>query len=220
MPRPLDGPRLAPASGTARSLVVFVHGYGANGDDLIALGQMWQAALPDTVFVSPHAPEECAANPFGGRQWFPLTLRDEQELVDGLAQAGPDLDAFLDAELERHGLGPEALALVGFSQGTMMALHVGLRRAGGLAALVGYSGVLANAAALAGEIAARPPVLLVHGAQDELIPAQALAHTRDALQRVDVPVEAHLREGLGHGIDEEGLRLGAGFLARHLAGAG
>jgi len=219
MPRPLDGPRLAPASGTARSLVVFVHGYGANGDDLIALGQMWRAALPDTAFVSPHAPEECAANPFGGRQWFPLTLRDEQELVDGLAQAGPDLDAFLDAELERHGLGPEALALVGFSQGTMMALHVGLRRAGGLAALVGYSGVLANAAALPGEIAARPPVLLVHGAQDELIPAQALAHTRDALKAMDVPVEAHLREGLGHGIDEEGLRLGAGFLARHLAGA-
>jgi len=220
MPRPLDGPRLAPASGTARSLVVLVHGYGANGDDLIALGQMWQAALPDTAFVSPHAPEDCAANPFGGRQWFPLTLRDEQELVDGLAQAGPDLDAFLDAELERHGLEPEALALVGFSQGTMMALHVGLRRGGGLAALVGYSGVLANAAALAGEIAARPPVLLVHGAQDELIPAQALEHTRDALKAVDVPVEAFLREGLGHGIDEEGLRLGAGFLARHLAGAG
>jgi len=218
MPRPLDGPRLAPASGTTRSLVVFVHGYGANGGDLIALGQMWQAVLPDTAFVSPHAPEDCAANPFGGRQWFPLTLRDEQELVDGLAQAGPDLDAFLDAELERHGLGPEALALVGFSQGTMMALHVGLRRNDGLAALVGYSGVLANAAALSGEIAARPPVLLVHGAQDEVIPAQALKHTRDALKSVDVPVEAHLREGLGHGIDEEGLRLGAGFLARHLAG--
>jgi len=220
MPRPLDGPRLAPASGTARSLVVFVHGYGANGDDLIALGQMWQAALPDTAFVSPHAPEECAANPFGGRQWFPLTLRDEQELVDGLAQAGPDLDAFLDAELERHGLGPEALALVGFSQGTMMALHVGLRRNAGPAGIVGYSGVLANTAALPGEIAARPPVLLVHGAQDELIPAQALAHTRDALERVGVPAEAHLREGLGHGIDEEGLRLGAGFLARHLAERG
>jgi len=217
MPRPLDGPRLAPASGAARSLVVFVHGYGANGDDLIALGQMWQAALPDTAFVSPHAPEECAANPFGGRQWFPLSLRDEQELVDGLAQAGPDLDAFLDGELERHGLGPEALALVGFSQGTMMALHVGLRRNDGLAALVGYSGVLGNAAALAGEIAARPPVLLVHGAQDELIPARALDFTRDALKAVDVPVEAFLREGLGHGIDEEGLRLGAGFLARHLA---
>jgi len=220
MPRPLDGPRLAPASGTARSLVVFVHGYGANGDDLIALGQMWQAALPDTAFVSPHAPEECAANPFGGRQWFPLSLRDEQELVDGLAQAGPDLDGFLDAELERQGLRPEALALVGFSQGTMMALHVGLRRKAGLAALVGYSGVLGNAAALAGEIAARPPVLLVHGAQDEVIPAQALEHTRDALKAVDVPVEAFLREGLGHGIDQEGLRLGAEFLARHLAGNG
>jgi len=100
----------------------------------------------------------------------------------------------------------------------MMALHVGLRRKEGAAGIVGYSGVLANAAALPGEIAARPPVLLVHGAQDELIPAQALAHTRDALERVDVPVEAYLREGLGHGIDEEGLRLGAGFLARHLAG--
>ena len=245
MPRPLDGPRLAPASGNAKSLVVFVHGYGANGDDLIALGQMWQAALPDTAFVSPHAPEECAANPFGGRQWFALTLRDQQELIDGLAQAGPDLDAFLDEELARHGLGAEALALVGFSQGTMMALHVGLRWAArdpksgsrfseenarhnnkaepstgsGLApaAIVGYSGVLGDPAVL-GEQAARPPVLLVHGAQDELIPARALDFTRDALKAAGVPVEAHLREGLGHGIDEEGLRLGAEFLARHLAG--
>ena len=216
MPRPLDGPRLAPASGTARSLVVFVHGYGADGNDLIALGQMWQAALPDTAFVSPHAPEECAANPMGGRQWFALTLRDQQELIDGLAQAGPDLDAFLDEELARHGLGAEALALVGFSQGTMMALHVGLGRAKPPAAILGYSGVLGDPAALSGQ-AARPPVLLVHGAQDELIPAQALEHTRDALKAADVPVEAFLREGLGHGIDEEGLRLGAGFLARHLA---
>lgn len=218
MPRPLDGPRLAPASGTSRSLVVFVHGYGADGNDLIALGQMWRAALPDTAFVAPHAPEDCAANPFGGRQWFPLSLRDEQELVDGLAQAGPDLDAFLDAELERHGLGPGALALVGFSQGTMMVLHVGLRRSDGLAAIVGYSGVLGNAAALPGEITAHPPVLLVHGAQDELIPAKALPFTRDALKAAGVPVEAYSRDGLGHGIDEEGLRLGAGFLARHLAG--
>ncbi len=246
MPRPLDGPRLAPASGTAKSLVVFVHGYGANGDDLIALGQMWQAALPDTAFVSPHAPEDCAANPFGGRQWFALSLRDPQELIDGLAQAGPDLDAFLDAELARHGLGAEALALVGFSQGTMMALHVGLGRAArdpksggpfseeiarqnkeaepssgtGLApaAIVGYSGVLGDPAALSARQAARPPVLLVHGAQDELIPAQALDFTRGALEAAGVPVEAHLRAGLGHGIDEEGLRLGAGFLARHLAG--
>jgi phospholipase/carboxylesterase len=217
MPRPLDGPRLAPASGTARQLVVFVHGYGADGNDLIALGQVLQPVFPDAAFVSPHAPEDCPANPFGGRQWFALTLRDDREIGAGLAQAGPDLDAFLDAELERHGLGPEALALVGFSQGTMMALHVGLGRAAPPAAIVGYSGVLMALPRAAGA-QDFPPVLLVHGKQDEVIPSQALTITRQMLETAGVPVEAHLREGLGHGIDEEGLRLGAGFLARHLAG--
>src|SRR5829696_7006830 len=137
----LNGPRLEPRSGKARRLVVFLHGYGADGNDLIELGRAWQPLLPDTAFVSPHAPEACGQAPTG-RQWFPLTFRDPHERWTGVNAASPGLDRFLDAELKRHGLPASALALVGFSQGTMMALHAGLRRAAAPAAIVGYSGML------------------------------------------------------------------------------
>ena len=145
---PLDGPRLPPAAGgAARQLVVFLHGYGADGNDLIGLGREWAKLLPHAAFVSPHAPEPCGAAPMG-RQWFNLTFRDASELVRGVKQASPALDAFLDAELKRHNLPARALALVGFSQGTMMALGVGLRRRPAPAAIVGYSGALATVEAL------------------------------------------------------------------------
>ena len=137
----LDGPRLAPRSGAARQLVVFLHGYGADGNDLIEIGRAWQQSLPHAAFVSPHAPEPCGQAPVG-RQWFPLTFRDPNERWIGVNKAAPVLERFLDAELARHKLPPSALALVGFSQGTMMALHVGLRRAVAPAAIVGYSGLL------------------------------------------------------------------------------
>lgn len=214
MPLKLDGPRLAPARGKTRQLVVFLHGYGADGNDLIGLGQVWQRLLPDAAFVSPHAPEPCPANPFGGRQWFALTLRDPGELWTGALAAAPALNAFLDAELAAHGLDDAALALVGFSQGTMMALHVGLRRPRTCAAIVGFSGVLAGPEHLERDIRSRPPVLLVHGDKDELIPVDALHLTRTALARAGVPVEWHICQGLGHGIDEAGLRLGGEFVMR------
>ena len=137
----LDGPRLSPRSGAARQLVVFLHGYGADGNDLIELGRAWQPLLPQAAFVSPHAPEPCGGAPMG-RQWFALTFRDPNERWVGVNKAAPVLERFIDAELARHGLPPSALALVGFSQGTMMALHVGLRRAVPPAAIVGYSGLL------------------------------------------------------------------------------
>ena len=124
----IDGPRLAPKSGKADALVVFLHGYGADGRDLIDLGQQWQNWLPNVAFVSPHAPEPCGMSPMG-RQWFPLTMRDPSERWRGVVGARPSLDAFLDEELQRLNLTPDRLALVGFSQGTMMALHTGLRRA-------------------------------------------------------------------------------------------
>jgi phospholipase/carboxylesterase len=214
----LDGPRLEPRSGAARRLVVFLHGYGADGNDLIEIGRAWQPLLPDTAFVSPHAPEPCAGAPMG-RQWFALTFRDPDERWRGVNAAAPILNTFLDAELARRKLPPSALALVGFSQGTMMALHVGLRRATPPAAIVGYSGlfVLPNNAApdvVAGEIKGRPPVLLVHGDRDELIPVQALFHATQALAALEVPAEWHISPGVGHGIDQEGLRHGGEFLAR------
>ena len=215
----IDGPRLEPPGGPARRLVVFLHGYGADGNDLIDIGRAWQRLLPDATFVSPHAPEPCGQAPTG-RQWFPLTFRDPDERWQGVNKAASVLNAFLDEELARHSLPPERLALVGFSQGTMMALHVGLRRAAAPAAIVGYSGMLvmppdkAAAEAAVREIRARPPVLLLHGERDDLIPAQSLFMAAQTLGALDIPVEWHLSPGIGHGIDAEGLRHGGEFLSR------
>jgi phospholipase/carboxylesterase len=219
----LDGPRLAPRTGTAKQLVIFLHGYGADGNDLIDIGRAWQQFLPEAAFVSPHAPRPCGQAPMG-REWFPLTFRDPNERWTGVNAAAPVLNAFIDAELKRHNLTNSALALVGFSQGTMMALHVGLRRATAPAAIVGYSGMLvtppneADIDAFAAEIRSRPPVLLVHGDQDQLIPVQALMHAAQGLAALDVAVEWHISPGVGHGIDQEGLRQGGEFLARRFAG--
>ncbi len=217
----LDGPRLAPRSGAVRGLAVFLHGYGADGNDLIDIGRAWQEYLPQIAFASPHAPEPCAEAPVG-RQWFALTFRDPNERWVGVNNAAPALQQFLDAELNRHRLPPSALALVGFSQGTMMALHVGLRRAVALAAIVGYSGILVTPPeggldAFAAAIKSRPPVLLVHGDRDELIPPQALFQTAQGLAALGVAAEWHLSAGIGHGIDEEGLRQGGEFLVRAFA---
>jgi phospholipase/carboxylesterase len=214
----IDGPRLAAKSGTVRQLVVFLHGYGADGNDLIEIGKAWQELLPQAAFVAPHAPRPCGQAPMG-REWFPLTFRSPTERWDGVNMAAPGLDAFLDAELARQKLPPSALALVGFSQGTMMSLHVGLRRAVPPAAIVGYSGmlILQNDSDVEGykpQVRARPPILLVHGDADELIPVDALFHSTQALAALEVPVEWHISAGVGHGIDPEGLRQGGDFLAR------
>jgi len=219
----LDGPRLEPRAGAKpRQLVVFLHGYGADGNDLIEIGRAWQPLLPEAAFVSPHAPRPCGQAPTG-REWFPLTFRDPNERWLGVNAAGPGLAAFLDAELARRSLPGSALALVGFSQGTMMALHVGLRRAQAPAAIVGYSGMLVtppagDIEAMASEITSRPPVLLVHGDRDDLIPPQALFLAAQALSALEVPTEWHLSQGIGHGIDGEGLRHGGEFLARRFKG--
>ena len=215
----LDGPRLPPATGgAARQLVVFLHGYGADGNDLIGLGREWARLLPHAAFVSPHAPEPCGMAPMG-RQWFNLTFREAGELPRGVAQAAPSLDAFLDAELKRHNLGPRALALVGFSQGTMMALGVGLKRRPAPAAIVGYSGVLADVEALPKDPASAPAILLVHGDMDELIPVDAMFMAREQLAQAGLAVEWHVAQGIGHGIDPEGLRLGGAFLRQAFAAA-
>ncbi|MBV8790575.1 MAG: prolyl oligopeptidase family serine peptidase [Pseudolabrys sp.] len=217
----LDGPRLEPKSGAAKSLVVFLHGYGADGNDLIDIGRAWQNMLPNTAFVSPHAPRPCGQAPMG-REWFPLTFRDPRERWTGVSAAAPVLNAFLDTELARHKLADTAMALVGFSQGTMMSLHVGLRRTQAPAAIVGYSGMLvapeneAEMDKFASEIRAKPPVMLIHGDQDPLIPVQALFHAAQGLGALEVPVQWHISPGVGHGIDQEGLRHGGEFLARFL----
>ena len=217
MPALLDGPRLPPLSGVARQLVVFLHGYGADGRDLIDIGEDWRAILPDAAFASPHAPEPCDGAPMG-RQWFPLTMRDPHERWTGVVGARPALDAFLDAELRRWNLADANLALVGFSQGTMMALHTGLRRAASPAAVVGFSGMLVGPEHLAQEATAAPPVLLVHGDQDPVIPVQALFMAAEGLAKARLPCQWHLSFGVEHGIDGDGLRHAGQFLAQAFTG--
>ncbi len=214
----LDGPRLAPAAGgTPRQLVVFLHGYGADGNDLIGLGREWAKQLPHAAFVSPHAPEPCGMAPMG-RQWFDLSLGDMTLIANGVKSAAPALQAFVDAELTRHNLPTSALGLVGFSQGTMMALAVGLARNPSPAAIVGYSGALATVEALPAA-GSGPAILLVHGDMDEVIPVDAMLMAREMLGQAGLPVEWHISQGIGHGIDGEGLRLGGDFLKQAFAAA-
>ncbi|MFV2035724.1 MAG: alpha/beta hydrolase, partial [Halocynthiibacter sp.] len=213
----LDGPRLAPASGgAAKQLVVFAHGYGANGNDIIALGQQWAELLPHAAFVSPNAPQDCPNTPTG-YQWFPIDQHSMAEIVTGVAVAAPFLENFINAELDRLQLEPSALALVGFSQGTMIALHAGVRRKVAPAAIVGYSGALAAADTLSRNIVVRPPVLLVHGDRDEVIPIAALDVARRGLTAAGVDVQCYVSKGIGHGISPEGLALGGVFLKNNFS---
>ena len=194
-----------------RQLVVFLHGFGADGRDLIGLAQQFKALLPEAAFVAPNAPEPCSQSP-AGRQWFPLFTRDPDERWKGVNKAGPTLDAFLDAELAKHGLDDDRLALVGFSQGTMMALHVGLRRPRAPAAIVGFSGLMVSPEALTA-LAGAPPVLLTHGSEDDVIPVDALFMSAEGLAEAGVPCQWHLSAGVAHGIDEGALTHAALFLA-------
>lgn len=221
----LSGPRIEPASGgEAKSLVILSHGYGANGEDLIGLASYWQQLLPDTAFVAPNAPQVCEMNP-GGFQWFPIRARApgegwrpaSDEVRAQVAGAAPPLDAFITAELDRYGLDEASLALVGFSQGTMMSLHVGLRRAKAPAAILGYSGAFVGAAE-PGEVTARPPVFLIHGDQDPMIPVQAMFKAAEDLGALDVPVQWHVSNGIPHSIGPDGLQLGGQFISDALSG--
>jgi phospholipase/carboxylesterase len=215
----IDGPRLPPASGKpAKQLVIFLHGYGADGNDLIGLGHEWARALPDAAFVSPHAPEAIPGY-YGGRQWFHLEMRGEHEWEQGVRKAHPALYAFIVEEVRKAQLPWSAVAIVGFSQGTMMALQTGLRLPEAPAAIVGFSGHLAGAKQLAAEIKVKPPVLLIHGAEDEVIPCQAIHLARNALAEAGVSVQWQIRPGLGHGIDPEGLHA-AGLFLRTAFGLG
>ena len=212
----LDGPRVAPAAGGApEARVVLLHGLGADGDDLIGLAPYWARALPHAAFASPHAPFPCDMAPTG-RQWFSLQDRDPRAILAGVEAAAPILDAYLDAELERQGVRPDRLALVGFSQGTMMSLFVAPRRPGPVACVVGYSGALVGADRLAAEAVAKPPVLLIHGDADPVVPFAAMALAESALKAAGIPIATERRPGLPHSIDEVGLVKAAEFLARHL----
>lgn len=214
----LEGPRLAPKSGgAARRLIVLLHGVGADGNDLMALAPMLAEHLPDAAFVAPNAPERFDMAPFG-YQWFSLKDTRPEVMLAGVQASAPMLDAFLDAELARHGLDESSLALVGFSQGTMMALYVAPRRAKPVAAVLGYSGALIGVDLLRDEVRSKPPVLLIHGDADEVVPVQSLQAAVVGLQAAGIPVREHVRPGLAHGIDPDGIKLGLTFLKAALEG--
>ena len=212
----LNGPTSPPAAGGApRSVVILLHGYGSNGADLIGLVPYWRAALPHTLFLAPDAPQPCPGAP-GGRQWWPLTSLSPEARAAGVRVSAPALNAYIDSQLAAHDLPADRLALVGFSQGTMMALHVGPRRDNAIAGIVGYSGMLADPEALGEELETKPPILLVHGDADDVLPVSALYQAKARLEDLGFEVESHVSRGLGHSIDEQGLELGANFLAAHL----
>src|SRR5215471_6090486 len=216
----LEGPSRPPRrGGKPKSLVVLLHGLGADGNDLISLAPYWAPLLPETEFVSPHAPFPCDMAPYG-YQWFSVQQRTPDAVLGGVRAAAPFLDAFLDEVLAARGLDESRLALVGFSQGTMMALYVGLRRAKAMAGIVGYSGRLIGEEALAEELRSKPPVLLMHGTGDEIVPFESLALAESRLKALGVPVTTLRRPGLGHSIDEIELAKGGEFLKSVLAPAG
>ena len=213
MSKIVDGKSLQPRSGAApRQIVLLLHGYGSNGADMISLAPHWQDALPDALFLAPHAPQRCGMMATG-YQWWGLASFAPQALAAGAASAAPAINAFIDRKLAQYGLTEADLALVGFSQGTMMALHVGLRRPRPVAAIVGYSGMLTSAAGSKDTEVAKSPVLLVHGTADPVVPVAALHDAERRLEQLGVAVTTHVSHGLGHSVDPEGLRLGREFVA-------
>jgi phospholipase/carboxylesterase len=214
----IDGPRQPPANGQPPSkLVILLHGYGADGNDLIGLAPYWARLLPDAAFVSPHAPEACSMSP-AGRQWFAIGNFGADERSRGAERAAPVLHQFIDQELARYRLDDSRLALVGFSQGTMMALHVGLRRPRPVAGILGFSGALVAPERLADEVTARPPVLLIHGDADDLLPVESLFQATQGLGAAGVAAEWHISANCGHSIAEDGLEIGGRFLQQALTG--
>jgi phospholipase/carboxylesterase len=213
----LSGPTRPPLSGGApRRLVILLHGLGADGNDLIGLQQYWGRLLPDAEFVSPNAPFPCDMGPYG-YQWFSVQDRTPQAVLAGVRAAAPILDAFIDGELQKRGLSDSDAALVGFSQGTMISLYVGLRRERELAGILGYSGRLIAPELLSSEMRSRPRTLLIHGTEDPLVPFDSLAHAEAALKQAGVPVETLACYGIEHSISPEGLESGGRFLGEVLS---
>lgn len=218
MARNLKTLRRASATGKDSSLMILLHGYGADGDDLMGLATQMAPYFPDTVFVAPDAPEKCAGNA-AGFQWFSVPQVDsstEDNAVAGMVQSAEDLDAYLDQMMQAEGVSADKTVLFGFSQGTMMALQVAPRRQDSLAAVVGFSGSLMLPDALRDEVVTRPPVMLLHGDKDEVVPPEALSKAEFALDTLGFEVYAFVMENAAHGIASDGLSVATGFMREKL----
>ena len=216
MSKIVNGSSLQPLSGgSPKHIVLLLHGYGSSGADLITLAPRWQRDLPDALFLAPNAPQRLSNLSFG-YQWWPLSAFTPQALASGAASAAPAIEAFIERKLHQYGLTETNLAIIGFSQGTMMALHVGLRRPRQVAAIVGYSGMLTGRNELSHLPITRPPVLLVHGSADPVVPVAALHAAKTELEHLGINVTAHISQGIGHSVDPVGLRMGGEFIAKAL----
>lgn len=216
MSKIVNGASLQPLSGAPPKHIVFLlHGYGSSGADLIALAPHWRQSLPDTLFLAPNAPQRAGS----GYQWWPLQNFTPQVLAAGAALAAPAIDAFIDRKLGQYGLSDAEMAIVGFSQGTMMALQVALNRKTAPAAIVGYSGLFVGAASLANRNPPKPPILLVHGSADPVIPVAALHAAKADLGKLGIEADTHVSAGLGHSVDPAGIRLGLEFIIKGFGGA-
>ena len=214
----VNGTSLQPLSGgSPKQIVLLLHGYGSSGADLISLAPHWQRALPDALFLAPNAPQRLNYMS-SGYQWWSLSAFTPQALASGAASAAPAIDAFIDRKLHQYKLTEASLAIVGFSQGTMMALHVGLRRPRQVAAIIGYSGMLTGGHELSHFPITRPPVLLVHGSADPVVPVAALHAAKTELEHLGIDVATHISLGVGHSVDPVGLRMGGEFVAKALTG--
>lgn len=212
----VSGPTVSPASGKpAKQIVIFLHGYGADGANLIDLSEHFSDLLPDAFFAAPDAPFPCEMSSLG-RQWFSLATREFEPIWKGIRHAATHLNRFIDDTLNHHGLDESSVILIGFSQGTMMALHTALRREKPIAGVIGFSGRLVGPTLLADEIKSRPPVCLIHGDADAVVPYASLKDAEDILRTHDVTIETHTRAGIGHSIDCEGVAIARKFLQNTL----
>lgn len=212
----IDGPRAEPTSGSPPdSLIVLLHGLGADGNDLFSLTSLLSEHFPKAVFVAPNAPYPCDMSPFG-YQWFSLQDRSFAAMSAGVKSVAPVLDAFLDTELRRYGINENRLVLLGFSQGTMMALHVALRRTRPCACILGFSGALVIEGDISNEIVSRMPIFLSHGDSDDVVPIEALEKAARTLGAAGLAVQTNKEVGLGHSIGQQGLNLGLNFMLQHL----
>lgn len=208
----ITGPEQPAKSGDTKQLVIILHGWGADGANLIDLARPWGVVMRDAHFCAPNAPHPCEANPFGF-QWFSLLDRSPEQMLSGATDAAKHVNEFIDAKLAETGA--KKLALVGFSQGTMTALHVGLRRPD-VACILGYSGALLASETTMGDVSHKPPVCLVHGEQDDVVPFASMARAEELLKTSGVDIQTHARPNLPHSIDMEGVEIGGKFLVKQL----